>query len=1130
MENIELIQKGIRILLPYYAGYVAQEMRQTYKDDWWTEIRRLLADNQYDVPYTGDYAECVDSLDISNCIRILDRGWNDVFKRKLSIDYRTWSKELMGIRNKISHAGMQDFSDDDTWRALDTMARICEAFDNEATEEIRELLRKFRYGSEKGTSGVTENTQTAPKSTAAVLTTAVAGLPSWRDVIEPHPDVAQGRYKNAEFAVNLAQVARVSVDSKDTDYKKIAYEYVDPVEFFNRTYITEGMTGLLVQGLKRVTGKDGEPVIQLKTAFGGGKTHSMLALYHMMKGNLPLAKVPQLQKVLDAAGVTSLPRANVAVLVGTALDPAKPKRPNNFAGNSINTLWGEMAYQLCMSAGDPLLYDYVKEADKKGVSPGSVALTDLFNACGPCLILMDELVAYGKKLYGVEGLPAGTFDNFITFIQEITEAASASKNSIVVASIPESEREIGGDAGQIALEHIEHTFGRMESIWKPVTAGEGFEIVRRRLFLDCKNESARDQVCRAFSQMYDTNPSDFPPESKEMDYQRRMVSCYPIHPEVFDRLYEDWATLESFQRTRGVLRLMAAVIHELWMSNDASPMIMPCSIALDVPNIRDELTRYLPEGWNGIVDKEVDGKNSVPFQKDKGTPRYGKILAARRVTRTIMLGSAPTDRTQKVRGIEKTRIRLGVVQPGENIADFNDALSELSRSLAYLYTNDSGDRYWFDTRATLRKTVEDRISKFSLDDVYYEIEKRLNKIHREPPFSGIHICPRSSLDVPDDQSVRLVLLPPEKTHKTGKTDSDAMNAAREILDNRGTSPRLYRNMIAFVAADQNQMNELISEVRRYLAWDSVKQDTEILNLDTTQIRETDRSIKRCSDTINLSISNEVYCHLLTPYIDRLNDIKEIVWEENRINGSGDSIIKKAAQKMVQNEALITNWAPALLKMALDDLLWKDSNDITIKKLWDYLCTYCYLPRLANVDVLYDAIRKGMPSGEYFALAGAYQDDRYIDLILAKPESVLSNSDLLVKVDVAKEQIERESKPKPPTTAPGGGDSPFGRDNGGDTPHIGDDGDYHGGETPPPTPPAQKKTRFYMSATLDNTRINRDVQNLVDEVISHISAQGGRVKITLDVEAECSEGYTQPTIRAVNENCKTLHVKTFEFED
>ena len=152
------------------------------------------------------------------------------------------------------------------------------------------------------------------------MKSSASGLPSWRDVIEPHPDVAQGRYKNAEFAADLAQVSR----------GEGSYEYRDPVEFFARTYVTEGMSGLLVQGLKRVTGKDGEPVIQLKTAFGGGKTHSMLALYHAMRGNVSVDKVPNLKPVLAAAGLSALPRANVAVLVGTALDPTKSKRPVNF--------------------------------------------------------------------------------------------------------------------------------------------------------------------------------------------------------------------------------------------------------------------------------------------------------------------------------------------------------------------------------------------------------------------------------------------------------------------------------------------------------------------------------------------------------------------------------------------------------------------------------------------------------------------------------------------------------------------------------------------------------------------------------------------------------------------------------
>lgn len=139
-------------------------------------------------------------------------------------------------------------------------------------------------------------------------------------------------------------------------------------------------------------------------------------------------------------------------------------------------------------------------------------------------------------MYGVSGLPAGSFDNFITFVQEVTEAARASRNSLVVASIPESDIEVGGEAGKIALDAIEHTFGRMESIWKPVAANEGFEVVRRRLFLDCKNPDGRELVCSRFSQMYQENGNDFPLEAREVEYRERMLSCYPIHPEIFDRL------------------------------------------------------------------------------------------------------------------------------------------------------------------------------------------------------------------------------------------------------------------------------------------------------------------------------------------------------------------------------------------------------------------------------------------------------------------------------------------------------------------------------------------------------------------------------------------------------------------
>ena len=494
-NNNELVFRGFRALLMGFAPYICAALRVEYGPDWWRQavLTTLHELQRRGLPLEGSDQKLMESLDIQRCLILFDALWGDVFRKRLSIDHRTWAKELMGVRNKLAHIGADDFNDSDTWRALDTMSRLCEQIDAEATEEIRALLRESRYGSAAGSTAVTAQAapQAAPAAPKAsgILAESPANLPSWRDVIEPHPDVAQGRYRNAEFAADLSQVAR----------GEGSYEYRDPVEFFARTYVTEGMAGLLVQALKRVSGKDGEPVIQLKTAFGGGKTHSMLALYHLLRGTVSVDKIPAVRPVLEAAGLASLPKAHAAVLVGTALDPSKVKRPQNLPGITVSTLWGEMAYQLALSAQNPKLYDFVKEADKKGISPGSEALKNLFDACGPCLILMDELVAYAKRIYGISGLPSGSFDNFITFIQEITEAARASRNSLVVASIPESNIEIGGEAGQTALEAIEHTFGRMESIWKPVAANEGFEVVRRRLFLDCKNPGARDMVCEHFS-------------------------------------------------------------------------------------------------------------------------------------------------------------------------------------------------------------------------------------------------------------------------------------------------------------------------------------------------------------------------------------------------------------------------------------------------------------------------------------------------------------------------------------------------------------------------------------------------------------------------------------------------------
>jgi len=1122
MKNRELVTKALEILRNVMAPWICKNIHEKIPDYkindtlWWEEavvpFATTFSTSQHDLLLLTTWADRVDALDIQACCNVLEKNWNNLFSHLMNKKARSWNKLVQDARNDVSHIGGTDLTDAETTSALDNIGLLAGQMDEEAQAEIQALYRKHVYGSEHGSMASSAGeVDTKKKSSGVMQTTSMAGLPSWRKVIEPHPDVAQGRYKNAEFAADLDQVAR----------GEGAYEYRDPIEFFSRTYVTEGMKGLLVQALRRVADKDGEPVIQLKTAFGGGKTHSMLAIYHLMRGRAPKSKLPNIKEVLDLAGIEQPPVCSVAVLVGTALDPTKSRRPVNMPGITINTLWGEMAAQLAQDAGNPKLYDFVKESDKRGVSPGKQTLKELFDACGPCVILIDELVAYARKLYGVQNLPAGSFENLLSFIQEITEAARASKNSLVVASIPESNIEIGGEAGQKALEAIEHTFGRMEAIWKPVAADEGFEIVRRRLFLPCKDEASRDNVCRQFSEMYQTNSMDFPTESKEVDYYERMRSCYPIHPEIFDRLYNDWATIERFQKTRGVLRLMAAVVHNLWINADGSLLIMPGSISLEESNIRDELTRHVGDNWNAIIDHEVDGKASIPYQKDNESARFGQVMAARRVARTIMLGSAPST-GHKIRGLEASRIRLGTVQPGENIATFNDALSKLQTSLTYLYTNPTNDRFWYDTHPTLRKTVEDRASQRTSEEVEMEIERRLRQIRREQPFGRIHICPETSMDVSDEMDVGLVILKDKAVFKANNPGDLAIKAAEDILNNRGLSPRIYRNMLAFIAPDQNMMTGLKAEVRRFLAWKSIQEDSVDLNLDASQNRETQNNLNRSNQLVDAQIQ-ETYCHLLVPYIDREVDLRTIVWDAISLRGSNDTIVSKAAKKMQQNEQMITQWAPMLLKMQLDNLLWQDKDQINVGELWKLFCTYCYLPRLASSDVLKDTIQRGVNSEDFFAYAEGFDGTKYIGLKYNQYAGFVDASGFVVKQMAALKQIASE-KPIDPPIPPV--DPPI-------NPPV--NPPINPPVTPPVNPPVVPETplntRFYMTTTLDNTRVIKNIGNLMDEVINHLmSIEGSQVEIKLLVDATMPNGTPVPIVRTVTENCRTLHVEDSGFQE
>ncbi len=321
--------------------------------------------------------------------------------------------------------------------------------------------------------------------------------------------------------------------------------------------------------------------------------------------------------------------------------------------------------------------------------------------------------------------------------------------------------------------------------------------------------------------MYRDQKTEFPAECREKDYERRITDAYPIHPELFERLYEDWSSLDKFQRTRGVLRLMAKVISYLWQENDKNLMILPANVPMADAQVQSELTRYLDDNWLPIIDKDVDGTNSLPVDLDRQHSNLGRYSACRRVTRTIYMGSAPLQKAAN-KGLDIRRIKLGCTQPGENVATFGDALRRLTNQATYLYV-DNSERYWIDTQPNVTRTAIDRATQYREDQTWDEIIRRLKQDKELGEFSGVHIAPSSSSDVPDESTmgVRLVLLQPNLTHSNRAKNSDALIEAKQILDTKGSNPRYCKNLLVFLALDGSKQENLFQRVNEYLAWNSI---------------------------------------------------------------------------------------------------------------------------------------------------------------------------------------------------------------------------------------------------------------------------------------------------------------------
>ncbi len=1025
-----------------------------------------------------------------------------------------FATELKNARNTWAHNG--SFTDDDAYRVLDTAERLMRLLskpgEGDLIKDVRLNLRRV----------------TADRDDKKVLKAAVdnpeatGGLKPWREVLQPHDDVATGNFHASEFAADLYKVA--TGGEADSDY-------ADPVEFFKRTYLTEGLSDLIGRAVRRFSGDDNaSPVINLQTNFGGGKTHSMLSLWHVAAG-LPVGEYPQETQELLLANNYKGDKVNRVAIVGNHLSTTGSTKAD---GTKVNTIWGELAWQL----GGAEAYALVAQSDQASTPPGD-SLHTLLAKYAPAVILIDEWVAYARSLVGRDDLAGGTFDDQFTFAQSLTEVAKGTSGVLLAISIPASEsgddssvvagnaEEVGGANGLEALKRLQNVVRRVADQWRPASSDEAYHIVKQRLFkqADAAALASIGATAKSYVEMYRKYTDDFPREARDSAYEDRIKRTYPIHPEMFDTLYEEWSSLERFQRTRGVLRLMSTVIHALWTGEDASPLIMPGSIPLATANVNAELTQYLQDSWKTIIDADVDGPNSEPGRIDKEKPLFGQRALTKRLARTVFFGAAPTIAPGSThKGIGTQRVFLGTAVPGDVPGNFHAALTQLGDRATYFYSG-SG-KYWYDLQPNITRTAKDQAERLHKEDVWAEIVKRLQGQGRtRGDFAGVHVCPESNSDIPDTDEARLVILHPKVAHK-GKTDSEAKAFAQNATEHRGSANRSNRNMVVYLAADEARLEELNSATRDYLGWKHVLDNEADLDLTQNQRNQAAQRRDQADQTVTARLL-QTFTWALVP--TQPDPGSPFLIRETKVEGQSESLAERVSRRLGNDGDLSTRQAAATIRLAIGKVpqIWKDGH-VSLGALWGLYSQYPYMPRLRDRKVLDEGI-VDMPMiwhTDAFGLATGYDEaaGRYIGLWTPEDKGaapVATDTLLLVRPDVAVKQREAESEPK---ATPEEQLKALIEENGGAAP------------LDPNAPKVdivftKPKTRFFGSKTLNPEKFVLDFKNITDEVIANLrSVDGTELVVRIEIEASNPLGFDDSKVRTVSENARTLKFDQSGFEE
>jgi hypothetical protein len=744
-------------------------------------------------------------------------------------------------------------------------------------------------------------------------------MKNWFNVAVPHEDIRNGDFDESVFAADLADVAA----------GQAAADYNDPYVFYKKTYLTHGLSHLLHQVHDKLASGKGPGVLELKTPFGGGKTHALISLYHYLTNG------EQIESLLpDNIGLLS---PALATLVGTQLNAAEGETSE---GITRYTLWGELAFQL----GSKAAYELVKENDKSRVAPGKTLLRGLLEPQQPFVLLFDEVLEYVNRARGVAVKDSTLAAQTRAFFQELTETVASLSNGLMIVTLPSSELEDLGEAEQQNLAKLEKMFGRIESIETPVQGEEVYAIIRKRLFEPIGDESEVKEIVDSYATMYQDHKDELPPKAREADYRRKLETAYPFHPDVIDILYEKWGTFPSFQRTRGVLRLLANVVEDLYQREKNIDLILPGDVNLVCQSVRIEFIKHIGPEYESIIGSDISKSKDLDKNKD-----WNHL--AERIATAIFVHSFAADEPHK--GISRPYIKLAVMRPETVPPLVTEVLQKQTNELWYLNTR--GEEYYFSDVPNLNRMVLDRKQTLKAE-VRPELKRRIQQ-----EFGNKFRCylwPQSADGIPNNRYLKLVVLDPE--------NAPSLDDLTEWLEKVGSSFRVYKNTIFFALPDPDRYLRFHDAVREYLALKEI--DKEVNEGQQPGLKEKKNELKRriqsLQDDFPLQV-RELYRTVAVPVagntLETIDLGKPTIGKENLDSWYWKELTDEGNMRILSR--------PPSARMLSSKFL-STSDAISLNELLEQFYKDTSLPVLADPAILAEAVVRAVKNEQLGVGAGS----------------------------------------------------------------------------------------------------------------------------------------------------------------